>query len=71
MKAYKNILIIGGTGYLGSKFIDALLFSDLEIFCWKRSNSDIGRLAKLADRIEFYEEGIANLKEYIKIVKKK
>lgn len=40
----KNILVLGGNGYLGSKVVDRLIFEGYKVVCTKRANSSVHRV---------------------------
>lgn len=60
-----SILIVGGTGYLGSKLISNLAKQGETLHCWIRETSNITRLKGLEERLNFYSGGVQNLYDYI------
>lgn len=62
-----KVCVLGGTGYLGSKVILKLVEIGVNVLCLKRFTSDISRLKKVADKIEFCDIDVfleSNFKNY-------
>lgn len=51
----KQILITGGTGFIGSHVVEAALKKDFEIIVIKRSDSSPQRIEHLIDKIKIYD----------------
>lgn len=48
-----NIIVLGGTGYLGSKVINKLINAGHRVACFKRQNSDLSKLEDIVEKIDF------------------
>lgn len=60
-----KILVIGGTGYLGAKLVNALVDQSHEVACWVRNESSLSRLQNFIGKIELYDGGIEHLSAYL------
>lgn len=61
----KNVLLTGGSGFLGSHILKALLIANYNVIVLARKNSNLRRIKNLDERLELYyiNEDLSNLND--------
>lgn len=56
-----RILVLGGTGYLGSKIVFRMIQEGYDIYCTRRPTSDTWRLGSISDQIKWVSARIEDI----------
>jgi nucleoside-diphosphate-sugar epimerase len=62
----KNILVTGGTGFIGSHVVEALLNENFNVIILKRQSSDIWRIKNFLEKIVSYDIDKIDLRDIFK-----
>lgn len=64
-----NVLVLGGSGYLGSKIIKQLFSQNESVYCTVRENSDLTKLYDIRNNISFVGASYEDISELFSKVK--